>query len=493
MIQAVRVHVGATVVIERAWLPESAVRDLRARTTFRHPDADREGYPSHVRLMDRVGDRWFRLPRGSVEMVRRVLGLHRVQVEVVRHGVVSRPAGDVVLASAVDSQLRDYQRAAASALLRSNEAVIQVPTGGGKTRLCVAAVLASRQPALVLVHTEDLLDQWREAFGYHGVRVRAIAGSGSRWTALGAGEIAVGMVQTIARDLGRAGNVLGSAGVAVFDEVHKAPAASWMEVARRLPAAHRWGLTATPERADGLGFLIPLLVGPIVYRLASEILIRRGFLASPTILPVDSGWAPPPECFDARRRLKYATAQTKACGSAGVLDRVIRLAAHGAEHGRSGLVLVPRVPAVRAIVEGLRADGIAAVGIHGTTARSERSGGIDAARVGDAQVLVATTLADEGLDVPGLDWGVSLMSGRAAGRAKQRLGRLLRRSGRPPVWFELVHQGKHYDRQWRDRARTYRGEYGAGSVPHPQPMSVDDALRVAGAAPPDRQRQARGR
>jgi superfamily II DNA or RNA helicase len=51
---------------------------------------------------------------------------------------------------------------------------------------------------------------------------------------------------------------------------------------------------------------------------------------------------------------------------------------------------------------------------------------LNAARAGSVPVLVATTLADEGLDLPALSRVFLTYPGRARGRTLQRLGRLMR-------------------------------------------------------------------
>ena len=51
---------------------------------------------------------------------------------------------------------------------------------------------------------------------------------------------------------------------------------------------------------------------------------------------------------------------------------------------------------------------------------------LGAARAGTVPVLVATTLADEGLDLPALSRVFLAYPGRARGRTLQRLGRLMR-------------------------------------------------------------------
>ena len=55
-------------------------------------------------------------------------------------------------------------------------------------------------------------------------------------------------------------------GLLVFDECHHLPGPPSQIAALASIAPFRLGLTATPERADGLDSLYPELIGPVVYR-----------------------------------------------------------------------------------------------------------------------------------------------------------------------------------------------------------------------------------
>src|SRR5690606_34255467 len=55
-------------------------------------------------------------------------------------------------------------------------------------------------------------------------------------------------------------------GLAIFDEVHHLPSASYAQAAEMMIAPYRRGLTATPERADEGHLRLDELVGPLAYR-----------------------------------------------------------------------------------------------------------------------------------------------------------------------------------------------------------------------------------
>jgi superfamily II DNA or RNA helicase len=74
------------------------------------------------------------------------------------------------------------------------------------------------------------------------------------------------------------------------------------------------------------------------------------------------------------------------------------------------------------------------------TRKKERVEGIRRIASGDAQILFATQLADEGLDAPLLDAVILMTPQRSASRTIQRAGRVLRAlDGKPqPLVIDLV-------------------------------------------------------
>ena len=56
--------------------------------------------------------------------------------------------------------LKPFQRAAVEALGPKHFGTFSAPTGSGKTIMALALIADRRQPTLIIVHTQDLADQW---------------------------------------------------------------------------------------------------------------------------------------------------------------------------------------------------------------------------------------------------------------------------------------------------------------------------------------------
>jgi superfamily II DNA or RNA helicase len=76
--------------------------------------------------------------------------------------------------------------------------------------------------------------------------------------------------------------------------------------------------------------------------------------------------------------------------------------------------------------DAIGAKGVSAEVLTGEVKRARRKELLGEARAGRLSVLVATSLADEGLDLPRLSRVFLVYPGRARGRTVQRLGRLMR-------------------------------------------------------------------
>lgn len=152
-------------------------------------------------------------------------------------------------------ELRPYQRKALEdareAYRKGAKSVLLVaPTGAGKTRMGVEVVsgaLAKGRHVLWLAHRTELITQARDRLLAEGLeRVGVIQGDRPTMNA----PIQVASIQTLTA---RAARGLPPAGIVVFDEAHHYAAKEWREVAEKYSSVPRLGLTATPERGDGLG------------------------------------------------------------------------------------------------------------------------------------------------------------------------------------------------------------------------------------------------
>ena len=174
-------------------------------------------------------------------------------------------------------ELRPYQE---QAFLRWSKngarGVVVMPTGAGKTFVALKAIAEMKQSTLIVVPTIDLLNQWHRNISSH----------------LGLSELQVGIWgggQRHLRDITvmtydsaslHASRICDRFSLLVFDEVHHLPAETFRRIAEESTAPMRLGLTATPERVDGLETDLEYLVGKVVFSISKEELERKSYVAS---------------------------------------------------------------------------------------------------------------------------------------------------------------------------------------------------------------------
>jgi len=85
---------------------------------------------------------------------------------------------------------------------------------------------------------------------------------------------------------------------------------------------------------------------------------------------------------------------------------------------------------------------------------------LDALRDGSQKVVIATTLADEGLDIPGLDVLILAGGGKSETRALQRIGRALRKTEEKTgaIVVDFLDEARFLEDHSQRRLEIYRTE-----------------------------------
>ena len=387
-----------------------------------------------------------RLPRGAIHILRRLAALEGVDIRVDDRRVL--PA--TRLPELPDVGLRDYQARAVRKLACVTQGVVVMPCGSGKGRVGVGAIAHLRTPTLVLVHTLDLAEQWRGQIRERLGIDPGVVGGGDDYPGL----VTVGVIQTLTRwPLQRLDAFLCGFGLVILDEGHHVSAVSFRGVVGRCPAKYRLGLTATPEREDGLTPLLELYLGQTLVTVGHEELVAAGVLVLPEIRLIETGFTYPycaPE--------DYAPMMAALAADSARNELVAQHVLAEARAGHTCLVLSGRVDHCREIAARVRDAGVGAAELTGRVRKRDRKTLLDQARAGQLPVLVATTLADEGLDLPRLSRVFLAYPSRARGRTIQRLGRLMRPHAEKEqaVLFDFVDRRVPIlRRQHLDRRRLY--------------------------------------
>lgn len=344
--------------------------------------------------------------------------------------------------------LRGYQREALAAWWRHRSGIIVAPCGAGKTAIGLTAVLHLNTPALVLVHTGDLLRQWKERAEALGIPTITIAeGLGPQRA-----RLVIATMQTLSmwprHQLAEWG---AGFGLVIVDEAHHVPCATLTDVLYELPGRYRLGLTATPTRADGLTPILLGHMGPIRAKVSRQALVAAGAIIVPRVERVATAWTSPEDT-------EYVQMITDATEDEERNIQIADLAATAVQAGRHVLIQTERVEHAKALSR-LIGDrhGLGSVAVYGALGGKARALALSQVASGACPILIATQLADEGLDLPILDTLILGVPQRNAARLEQRVGRIARPApGKADaIVYDLLDGGLAAGLHWA-RLKVYR-------------------------------------
>jgi superfamily II DNA or RNA helicase len=339
------------------------------------------------------------LPRGCLTDLRNLLDDLNVSLLVRDERCAGQP-----LDVAFHGELRPEQRAAAKALLAHDTGVLAATTAFGKTVVAARLIVERRVSTLVLVHRQQLLDQWVDRLStFLGLPPSVIGriGGGKRKPN---GQLDVALIQSLVRK-GVVNDCVGDYGHVVVDECHHLSAHSFEQVARRARAKYVLGLSATVTRKDGHHPIIFMQCGPVRYRDSAKLqAAARPFSHSVIIRPTAFQSRREPET-DKRVEFQMLYKELIEDERRNVLicDDLLQ----AVRDGRSPLVLTERHEHLDRLVSDLSNKVQHVLVFRGQTGRRERADlatKLASIPEAEARVLLATgKYIGEGFDDPRLD------------------------------------------------------------------------------------------
>jgi len=362
----------------------------------------------------------------------------------------------------VHREPRFYQSEALEAWKRNRgRGVVVLPTGAGKTQLAMMAIDDRRRSTLVVAPTLDLVRQWYDVLGAtFGVPIGVVGG--------GEHDVRPLTVTTYDSAYIHMEHLGSRFGLVVFDECHHLPSPTYALSARLAIAPFRLGLTATPERADGLDAALQNLVGPTVYRrdiseLAGEYLaeydtervevelspeereehdaerqIYRDFVGmNGIVMSSPRGFGEfvmrSARTADGRRAMKAYRRQRELAFAA--TAKLAYLEHLFSVHKSDRALVFTQDNATAHLVS---RTFLVPVITHQTKV-TERSAILAGIGAGTYSAVVTSKVLNEGVDVPDANVAVVLSGSGSVREHVQRLGRILRqREGKRAVLYEIV-------------------------------------------------------
>ena len=358
--------------------------------------------------------------------------------------------------------LYDYQEKAKEALVESGRGILQSAAGSGKTQIGIALACEIGEKTLWLTHTRDLLLQSKNrAEQYMSPALTGTITEGR--VQIGKG-ITFATVQTMCNlDLSRYRDTWGCV---IVDECHRVagtPTAvtQFSKVLSSLAARHKYGLSATVHRADGMIAATYALLGKIAYQVPDEAVADKIMTVSVLPRPTQIGLSK--EFLDTDGTIIYAKLINYLAEDFRRNGQIVGDLMLNAEH--YNLVLSDRLAHLEYLMahlpKYLRDQAVMVDGkMTSKKGKAKREQAIEDMRAGKKHYLFATyALAKEGLDIPRLDRLYLTTPQKDYAIITQSVGRIARTfEGKgEPIAYDYVDNGIQYlVRSYKKRCTSYR-------------------------------------
>jgi len=381
--------------------------------------------------------------------------------------------GNIVPTSISGKDLRVYQldavKRAMNSIAEIRGALIQMPTGSGKTLVGEALIkvltdIGKLKTAFIIVESQDLLNQWAEelakVFGKEKIgklyqNEQSVKEGGINVvTYQSLYKVVKTYITDVRHSLDVNENVLFTiykdADFILVDEAHHLPADSISTILTVNNNAVRVGLSATPFREDNRDLLLHSLTStPVVkYKMTDEIFRKLNVLVPIKVVNVlvdflrmyeedDKGYDVNVSDDDEVSASKIIKMSSRIINEEPVQKLALYIALK--LHEKYNLPVIIHSPYARPLRNMSERFDIPL--LEGQKTDTERSVLLQKLKNNEINVVLATTLVDEGIDIPPLVGLVMLLPGASRVKLVQRLGRLTR-----------PHKGK-------DMAFTYLFDY----------------------------------
>jgi superfamily II DNA or RNA helicase len=330
--------------------------------------------------------------------------------------------------------------------------VLSLFCGGGKTTVALALSAQLKVRTMIVVHKEFLANQWVDKIKEFCPTATIGRVQGDMFDV--EKDFVIAMIQTMCmREFDK--KAFDSIGLLIVDEAHHIGAPAFSQFMFKICPKFTLGLTATPERKDGLTRLLYWFLGPEFFKVER---VNQGTTKVQTLNYIDDTFkeAPPVTRFGQ-------------LNMAGMINIVTELEARNdliVQTAESALLAKRRV----LILSDRREHCFYLQNRLGSNAKLYVGGmkEADLAKSAESPIVVATfQLAHEGLDIPALD---TVILATPKSDIKQSIGRIMRETvGKlnDPLIFDIADQWSVFFAMYRKRLKVYREggfELGEGSV-----------------------------
>lgn len=233
------------------------------------------------------------------------------------------------------------------------------------------------------------------------------------------------------------------------DEIHHFACDTCEHMMMQSPKAYyRFGGSATPERGDNAYLTIEGLFGRQTAVVTASDLIKKDFLLKPKIRFIRlQGKRQKASNYSADRNIHIVNnPERNAC--------IVNLANKLLEQNISTLILVQIIEHGKQLQKLIPGS----VFVHGSTKKEKRAEALKKLESGELKMMIASVIADEGLDIPTLSALIMAGGGKSPTKAKQRVGRVIRKGSPHALVWDFMDVGKWTKKHSKDRIKILTEE-----------------------------------
>ena len=317
-------------------------------------------------------------------------------------------------------KLKPFQSKAANDILKRDFGTLSAATGSGKTVMGLYLISARKQPALIIVHTKELLNQWIDRTEtFLGIPKEEIGVIGSGKKKIGS-KVTISLVQSLYKC---ADEIRQHFGYIMVDECHRAPSRTFTDAITCFDCKFMTGLSATPYRRDKLSRLIYWYVGDVLHEVDKGALIDRGDILQAEVITRETSFE-----TDLDASVDYSLVLKQLTQDMERNRLICRDIAEEAKKEGTCIVLSDRKDHCKNLQFLLRHEfKVNSEVLTGSTKRLKRQETVECLENGDIKVLIATgQLVGEGFDCKHLSTMFLATPIKFEGRVLQYIGRILR-------------------------------------------------------------------
>ena len=359
------------------------------------------------------------LPRGCLTEMLALLSAHKIRAEVRDE----RYAGTAIEAE-FQGQLRALQEDAVAKITDHDEGILCAPTAFGKTAVGAWLIAKRKVNTLVVVHRQQLLDQWQERLAmFLNLPPKSIGHiGGGKMDRTGCVDVDV--IQSLYRK-DEVKDFVAEYGQVIVDECHHLSAFTFEQVMRQVKARYVVGLTATPTRKDGHHPIIYMQCGPVRFNMSARTMTETTPFEH-KVTPRHTEFRMPPELTEVTIQDVYGALVNDIQRNEMIADDIVR----AVESGRCPLLLTGRTEHLQYFetkLAGVAKHVFVLKGGMGKKQRRSITEALASVPESESRVILATgSYIGEGFDDARLDTLFLAMPISWKGTLQQYVGRLHR-------------------------------------------------------------------